>query len=581
MDDRELLEQYVRHGSHEAFKCLVERHIGRVYAAARRQVGNGSLAEDVTQAVFIVLARRGWTIQPGISLCGWLLKATSYAAKDALKRERRRKHHEQKAAEQAAMIEHGPDEASEHPQAWLLDEALAALSDQDRSVVALRYVEGQSVQEVAKTLGISEEAAGKRAQRAVERLRTYFQRNGAAVASAAVVAKLEASAQAAVPEGLAAAVSHGALQAGSGSAALCIATSVISTMQIAKIKAIVTPLAVALCLSGAAVVAGHKLIQWRAMPTVVPPPQVFVREVQRYLGHTDVVWGLACSADGRRMVSVSDDGMVVFWDLVGGRVLWSRDYPGPERKVHCVALAPDGASILAGKYGGSLILIEAQSSSEIRRFVGHNDNVVAVAFSPDGRQAFSVGGNRMFQMNRDTSLRFWEVASGREIHPPVRANLPLFALAVSPDGRTLACGGGDRLISIVDVATGQVKATLPGHAATIQHLEFSPNSKALLSGADDGTLYLWDLARGSVVRSFEGHAERVHHLRFTADGRTFLSSSLDGTIRLWETASGRTLCLFDSRSGGCMPAIFTPDEQSILAGYGDGLIRRWRVPALK
>src|SRR5437016_1467059 len=102
MDDTtQLLHDYARTGSQAAFAGLVERHINLVYAAARRQMRDTHLAEDVTQAVFVVLARRAGSVRSGAVLPAWLLSTTRYAAANIRSLESRRKFHEQRAAAMA------------------------------------------------------------------------------------------------------------------------------------------------------------------------------------------------------------------------------------------------------------------------------------------------------------------------------------------------------------------------------------------------------------------------------------------------------------------------------------------------
>src|SRR2546430_11250308 len=104
-DDRELLAVYVERGSREAFARLVERYVNLVYSAAARQVGDRHLAEDVTQGVFIVLAKKAKNLRRETSVGAWLLKVTRYAALDALKARRRRREHEERAAGMRSEIQ--------------------------------------------------------------------------------------------------------------------------------------------------------------------------------------------------------------------------------------------------------------------------------------------------------------------------------------------------------------------------------------------------------------------------------------------------------------------------------------------
>lgn len=204
-DDHELLHAYVSGGAQEAFAALVHRYVGLVYSAARRQVRSHDGAQEVTQLVFIALARRGHRVAPGTPLAAWLYLVTRRTALDLLRREARRRAHEQAAAEEfAAMKSSTPDWRLLEP--WL-DEAMAALPRTDASALLLRFFENKNLREVGAALGISEDAAQKRVSRALDQLRAAFNGKGVAVSAAGLATQLSAHAIEAVPAGLGAAVS--------------------------------------------------------------------------------------------------------------------------------------------------------------------------------------------------------------------------------------------------------------------------------------------------------------------------------------------------------------------------------------
>jgi len=212
-DDYQLLREYADGGSETAFAQLVERHKGLVYASALRQTGDRGLAEEITQAVFLVLARKARTLGPGVILSGWLFRATRFAAADVLKRERRRLRREQEALAMNSDV--SPPTQPQDETAWqeiapILDESLARLGETDRHALLLRFFERKNLAEVGRGLGLSEDAAGKRVQRALEKLRGLLGRRGVAVPAAVLATLLAANAATAAPTTLAVSVAAGA-----------------------------------------------------------------------------------------------------------------------------------------------------------------------------------------------------------------------------------------------------------------------------------------------------------------------------------------------------------------------------------
>jgi RNA polymerase sigma factor (sigma-70 family) len=207
----DLLGEFVRDQSQDAFTALVERHLGLVYCAALRQVRSPQLAEEVAQSVFTDLARTGIRLKPDTILTAWLYQVTRRTAINVVRGEARRQLREQIAVEMNAMNATAADWTHIEP---LLDDAMHALDDTDRTAVLLRYFEGKPAREMAQTLGISDEAAQKRVSRAVERLREFFAKRGITVGASGLVVVISANAVQAAPVGLAVTISTAATLAG-------------------------------------------------------------------------------------------------------------------------------------------------------------------------------------------------------------------------------------------------------------------------------------------------------------------------------------------------------------------------------
>jgi len=190
MNDWDLIQRWTIRQDETAFATVVRRYLPFVYGCARRQLGT-ALAEDATQAVFLILARKAPTFRSDLILSSWLFRTTGFVVAQLRRQEARRHHLETEAFH---MIPHfqekGPDDTRDTLLESHLDAALASLSESDRRFVLTRFFERQRFTEIALRLGVSEDAAKKRVSRAVERLRSFFERRGIAVSSATLGAWL-------------------------------------------------------------------------------------------------------------------------------------------------------------------------------------------------------------------------------------------------------------------------------------------------------------------------------------------------------------------------------------------------------
>jgi RNA polymerase sigma factor (sigma-70 family) len=204
-DDSTLLRQYAENHSDEAFAALVTRHINLVYSVALRCVCDPHLAEEVSQAVFVILARKAAQLRHDKALSSWLFQTTRLTANNFVRGETRRHRREQEAHMQSVLNESG---AGIWPGiAPLLDDAVGELNESDRRAIVLRFYEGRSLREVGAALGASEDAAEKRVSRAVERLREFFAKRGVPAGASGLAFAIPANAVQAAPAGLAVTIS--------------------------------------------------------------------------------------------------------------------------------------------------------------------------------------------------------------------------------------------------------------------------------------------------------------------------------------------------------------------------------------
>lgn len=249
--DPQLLRAYAERRSEAAFAELVRRHIDLVHSAARRMVNDPHLAKDVSQAVFVALAKDANKLADRPVLSGWLHRTTRNIAAQAVRTEVRRRTREKEAA---AMNEPPETNAAWEEIAPHLDAALADLNESDRDAVLLRYFENKPAQEMAALLGISAEAAQKRVSRAVEKLRENFAKRGLTAGAAGLAGAISANAVQAAPAGLAAAVSSAAL-------AGTVSTTAATTKALAM-----TTLQKTLVATAIALIAGTSIYQFHRNP---------------------------------------------------------------------------------------------------------------------------------------------------------------------------------------------------------------------------------------------------------------------------------------------------------------------------
>ena len=204
-DDMTLVREFAASQSEPAFAALVERHIALVHSAGLRQVGDAHLAEEITQAVFIILARKAAALGPKTVLSAWLYRTTRYAAADALRARRSRQTREQEAHMQSILNQ--PDTEAWAQLAPLLDDALAELGETDRTALVLRFFENKTAREIAGALRMEEAAAQKRVARALEKLRAIFVKRGVTLTATDIAGAVAANSVQAAPVGLAVKVS--------------------------------------------------------------------------------------------------------------------------------------------------------------------------------------------------------------------------------------------------------------------------------------------------------------------------------------------------------------------------------------
>ena len=318
LDDMALLREFAAHDSEPAFAELVTRHVNKVYSVALRHTRNPHSAEEITQAVFVILARKAGTLGKNVILSGWLYQTARLTAVTLIRSEIRRARREQEV-----LMQTNESAADPWPHiAPLLDDAMDRLSETDRHAVVLRYFDGKSLKEVGAALGGSEDAAKMRVNRAVEKLRTFFAKRGVTLTATVIASALAANSIQAAPVGLVTTVVTAAMKG----ATVAISTAslvqgTLKTLAWAKYKTLINLGIVATITGGALVVTAVLHEQPPKLIISVSKPVEAVREVMTdtaFISLDSPPGGLAVQADGKIVIAASLFGN--FIDPQSGRL---------------------------------------------------------------------------------------------------------------------------------------------------------------------------------------------------------------------------------------------------------------------
>lgn len=290
-------------------------------------------------------------------------------------------------------------------------------------------------------------------------------------------------------------------------------------------------------------------------------------------GHTDRVWSVAFSPDGKRLASGSVDALVKIWDVATGQELLT--LKGHTGQVRSVVFGPDGKHLATGSLDNTIKFWDLASGQETMILRGHGNEIRSVAFSADGQ--------RLASGSSDSSMKIWDVVTGKEILALNGHTDRVWSVAFSPDGQHLASGSSDTTVKFWDVVSGQETRTLKGHTGQVRSLVFSPDGKHLASGSSDTTVKVWDVATGHDIKTLKGHFSEITSVAFSPYGKRLASGSGDNTVKLWDVAIGQETLTMRGHSWskgwtrGVVSVAFRSDGKQVASGSVDQTVKLWDV----
>jgi U4/U6 small nuclear ribonucleoprotein PRP4 len=222
-------------------------------------------------------------------------------------------------------------------------------------------------------------------------------------------------------------------------------------------------------------------------------------------------------------------------ERLGGFELFGSQIAG-ERPVSMARFSPDGSTIAAGNWGGSIRILTVPNLESQLVLRGHNAQIGGISWMPG-------------------------------------STLP--GTTISKASVNLASGGGEGNVNLWSLEQDTPLATLSGHTARVCRTEFHPSGRYIASASYDTTWRLWDVETTSELLLQEGHSREVYSVSFNPDGSLIASAGLDSIGRIWDLRSGRMVMLMDSHIKPIYALDWSPDGYRVMSGSGDGFAKCW------
>ena len=282
-------------------------------------------------------------------------------------------------------------------------------------------------------------------------------------------------------------------------------------------------------------------------------------------GHTRRINAVVFSRDGMRIVTGSDDYTARVWAARPGQdALSISAHVGP---VNSISFSPNGRRILIS--GNRTAILDARNGKEIVT-LAQARHILSVAYSPDGSKI--VGGGK------DGTVRIWDAYTGRVIQSltdGTRKWPRVTSVAFAPDGRHVASASADNMATLWDAVSGAVLLRLAGHSDAVEAIAFSPDGSRVVTGSADNTARIWDAATGVQIRELRGHADAVQSVAFSPDGRNIVTGSADRTGIIWDATTGAVRLRLKGHAGPLRSVSYSRDGERILTGSEDSTVKVW------
>jgi hypothetical protein len=302
-----------------------------------------------------------------------------------------------------------------------------------------------------------------------------------------------------------------------------------------------------------------------------------------YTGHTDWVYDVAWSPDGKHIASCSKDKTVQIWDAATGSRIFT--YRGHTADVYTAVWSPDGRRIASSSQDKTVQVWDAVDGGHVFTYRGHTDAVVTVAWSPNGTRLASGSGN-VLELNKsnDKTVQVWHATDGSHVFTYHGHSDTVEGVVWSPDGRRIASASLDKTVQVWHATDGGHVLTYRGHKDQVFTVAWSPNGKYLASGGAnfdqnsptrDITVQVWHATDGGHIFTYTGHTDWVDGVAWSPDSTRIASASSDKTVQVWDALNGGHVFIYNGHSNYVVTAAWSPDGTRIASASYDDTVQIW------
>jgi WD40 repeat protein len=293
-----------------------------------------------------------------------------------------------------------------------------------------------------------------------------------------------------------------------------------------------------------------------------------IRTLNGPAGHQNLVLAVAFSRNGQWLASGSSDNSAKVWDVPSSIPLRDFAFAAP---VHALTVSADGTKVAAGGSDGSIKVWNAADGKPLQTITGHSGAINGLAYSANNQFLASAGADR--------TVRFWNAADGKPISTAIAHPGSINAVAFHPNSTQAYSVGDDGTLKFWQLPIAPSRM-LPAHADAVVQVAESPNGAQVLSASADKVVRLSDFGNGQAVRQFTGAATGINTTALASNGGWVAGGSADGKLFLWNAADAKMIGQRLAHPAGVSSAAFHPQNSQLLSAGKDGAIKLWPLPPL-